>query len=207
MIDILAAAQQAGVIPVLTIARLEQAVPLAQALAAGGLCVIEVTMRTPVALDAIAAIATALPQVLVGAGTILGPADLAAAEAAGARFALSPGASAALLAAALSARIPFIPGAATASEVMVARAAGYRLVKLFPAEQLGGPAMVKAIGAPLPDMMVCPTGGIDAAKAPAYRALPNVACVGGSWMAPAAMVEAGDWSAITALARAAAAGA
>lgn len=203
MIDILVLAKSAGVIPVLTIERLADAVPLARALADGGLPLIEVTLRTSVALEAIAAIAQALPDVTVGAGTILSPADLNAATAAGARFALSPGATPALLEAGRHAAIPFIPGVASASETMVCREQGYRFVKLFPAEQVGGIATLKALGAPLADMMFCPTGGIDAAKAPAYRALANVACVGGSWLTPKSQVDTGDWPAITALARAA----
>lgn len=192
---------RARTMPVLTIARAEDAVPLADALAAGGLTVLEITLRTPAGLGAITAIARALPGVLVGAGTVLTPDDLARAEQAGARFAISPGATPALIEAGARGALPFIPGVATASEAMAARAGGFTALKFFPAETMGGARALAALGAPLADLMFCPTGGVTPGNAPAYRALPNVACVGGSWMAPAALVEARDWAAITALAR------
>lgn len=199
---LVAAARSSGIIAVVTIENVEHAVPMARALVAGGVPLIEITLRTPSALPAIAAIARAVPEALVGAGTVLAAADLAAAQAAGARFALSPGATPAVLAAGAASAIPFVPGTATASEILAAREAGYRFVKLFPAEQLGGPATLKALSAPIADMIFCPTGGIDAARAPAWRSLPCVACVGGSWLTPAALLAAGDWAGITALARA-----
>lgn len=194
--------RRARTMPVLTIANVDDAVPLAEALAEGGLTVLEITLRTPAALDAIAAIARALPRVLVGAGTLLSPADLARAAQAGARFALSPGATPALLAAATASPLPFIPGVATASETMAARDAGFTALKFFPAEQLGGSRALASLGAPLSDLMFCPTGGVTPENAPAYRALANVACVGGSWMAMPALVAARDWAKITELARA-----
>ncbi len=194
--------RRARTMPVLTIADAADAVPLAEALAAGGMTVLEITLRTAAALDAIAAIARALPDVLVGAGTLLSPPDFARAANAGACFALSPGATPALLAAAATSPLPFIPGIATASEAMAARDAGFTALKFFPAEQLGGARALASLGAPMPDLMFCPTGGISAENAPAYRALANVACVGGSWMATPALVAARDWSAITQLARA-----
>jgi len=194
--------RRARTMPVLTIANVDDAVPLAEALAEGGLIVLEITLRTPAALDAIAAIARALPGVLVGAGTLLSPADFARAAQAGARFALSPGATPALLAAATASPLPFIPGVATASEAMAARDAGFTALKFFPAEQLGGSRALASLGAPLSDLMFCPTGGVTPENAPAYRALANVACVGGSWMAMPALVAARDWAKITELARA-----
>lgn len=200
-IDILV---RARTMPVLTIERLEDAVPLAEALAAGGLDVLEITLRTAAGLPAIAAIARALPHLLVGAGTIVSAHDLARAADAGARFALSPGATPALLEAAAGGPLAFIPGIATASEAMAARAAGFTALKFFPAAAGGGPAMLAAFAAPLPDLIFCPTGGISAETAAEWRKLPNVACIGGSWMAPAHLVETADWAAISALARAAA---
>lgn len=194
--------RRARTMPVLTIADAADAVPLAQALAEGGLTVLEITLRTPAALDAIEAIARALPDVLVGAGTLLGPVDFARAADAGARFALSPGATPTLLAAAAASPLPFIPGVATASEAMAARDAGFTALKFFPAEQLGGARALASIGGPLPDLMFCPTGGVTVENAPAYRALANVACVGGSWMATPALIAARDWNRITQLARA-----
>lgn len=194
-------ARATGTIAVVTITDAAQAVSMARALVAGGVPLIEITLRTPEALPAIAAIARDVPEALVGAGTILDTDDLAAAAAAGARFALSPGATPALLAAGAAAPIPFVPGTSTVSEIMAARKAGYRFVKLFPAEALGGPALLKAIAAPVADMLFCPTGGIDAPRACQWRALPNVVCVGGSWLTPAPLLAAGDWPAITQLAR------
>lgn len=192
------------VIPVLKIARLEDAVPLARALARGGLPAIEVTLRTPVALDAIRAIAASVPEAVVGAGTILNPCQFAKAEAAGARFIVSPGFSGELASAAQASAVPLLPGAITPGEIMQAAEAGYSLLKFFPAEQAGGAAFLKALASPFAGIRFCPTGGIEAANASAYLALGNVACVGGSWVAPDAMVTAGKWDDITALAQQAA---
>ncbi len=189
------------VIPVLTIAKLDNAVPLARALVAGGLDVLEVTLRTPVAVDAIAAIRASVPSAIVGAGTLNRPSDFAEAERAGARFGVSPGWSAELAAAARSARYPFLPGIMTPSELIAARLAGFTALKLFPAREAGGVGMLKALAAPFPDVVFCPTGGITRQSAPDYLALPNVACVGGSWVAPADRIAAGDWPAIETLAR------
>jgi len=193
------------VIPVLTIARLEHAVPLARALAAGGLDVLEITLRTPCALEAIAAMRAAVPDAIVGVGTLTRPDDLGDAERAGAQFGVSPGFSPELVAAAREVRYPLLPGIMTPSELMAARLAGFTALKLFPAQQAGGVGMLKALGAPFPDAIFCPTGGITRATAPDYLALPNVSCVGGSWVAPADRVSAADWSGIEALARDAAA--
>jgi len=193
------------VMPVIVLDRVADAVPLARALVAGGIRVLEVTLRTAAALDSIRAIAAEVPDALVGAGTVVTPADLAAAADAGATFAVSPGASPELLRAGRESAIPLLPGVMTPSDVINAIAAGYTAVKLFPAAQAGGIGMLKALAGPFPQMRFCPTGGIDAASAPGFLALPNVACVGGSWLTPAALVRAGDWAAITGLARAAAA--
>jgi 2-dehydro-3-deoxyphosphogluconate aldolase/(4S)-4-hydroxy-2-oxoglutarate aldolase len=193
--------RQVGVVPVLTIDRLEQAVPLARALVEGGLNVLEITLRTGVALEAIREMVRGVPGAVIGAGTVLTPQQGAAAMAHGARFLVSPGMTPRLIEAAEAWPVPFLPGVATASEAMALSDLGYRVLKFFPAEPAGGTAALKAIGAPLADLMFCPTGGIDAAKAPAYLALSNVAAVGGSWVAPAKAVTAGDWAAITALAR------
>lgn len=193
------------VLPVIVIERLQDAVPLARALVAGGVRVLEITLRTPVALDAMAAISAEVPDALVGAGSVMKPADLANARAAGACFALSPGADAALLAAGRESGMPFIPGVMTPSEVIAGLGAGYREFKLFPAAQAGGIGMLKAMAGPFPKLMFCPTGGITQASAPEFLLQPNVACVGGSWLAPASMVKDGDWASITQLARQAAA--
>lgn len=195
----------APVIPVITIAAIEEAVPLARALADNGLPVLEVTLRTDCALDAIARIAAEVPQACVGAGTVLSAGDLAAVERAGARFAISPGVTEALYEAGSAAGIPLIPGIATAGELMRGLERGWRRFKFFPAEASGGFAALKGFAGPLPMARFCPTGGIDAAKAPAYLALPNVACVGGSWMLPADALAARDWTRIGDLAREAAA--
>lgn len=192
----------APVVPVLVIDDLADAVPLAEALVAGGLPVLEVTLRTPVALPAIRAMAQ-VPGAIVGAGTVLGPADVAAARQAGAEFAVSPGATPALLAAAKDEALPLLPGAATASEVMALLGGGYTMAKFFPAGAIGGTAALKSLGGPLPQMAFCPTGGIDAGNAADYLALSNVICVGGSWVAPKAAVLARDWAAIQSLAAAA----
>jgi 2-dehydro-3-deoxyphosphogluconate aldolase/(4S)-4-hydroxy-2-oxoglutarate aldolase len=193
------------VIPVLTIERLEDAAPLAQALVAGGLKVLEVTLRTPVAIEAIALMAAAAPEAIIGAGTVLNGADYDRALAAGARFIVSPGLTEPLIAAAQAAPLPFLPGVATATEVMRGLDAGLTRFKFFPASTSGGAPALKALFGPLGDVRFCPTGGIDASSAPTYLALPNVLCVGGAWVAPADAVAAGDWARITALAKAAAA--
>ena len=195
---------RAPVIAVLTIRRLDDAVPLARALLAGGLGVLEVTMRTPVALAAITRIKTEVAGAVVGAGTVLSPEDLAAARRAGADFLVSPGSTRRLVEAARGQAAPILLGASTASEAMALLAAGFRHQKFFPAEQSGGAACLKALHAPLSDIVFCPTGGITAANAPAYLALPNVACVGASWPAPDAAVQAGAWGEIEAAAREAA---
>lgn len=194
----------APVIPVLVVEDATRAEALARAFVAGGLPVLEVTLRTPAALDAIHAMA-GVPGAVVGAGTLLTPEDVHAAKAAGATFGVSPGATDRLLEACAAADLPLLPGAATASEVMALLEKGYRVQKFFPAEAAGGAPALAAIGAPLPQVSFCPTGGITAALAPDYLKLANVACLGGSWVAPKAMVAAGDWAAITALAAEAAA--
>lgn len=193
------------VVPVLTVEAVEIALPLARALVAGGLSALEITLRTPAALQVIEAIAGEVEHARVGAGTVLTPEQYAAAARAGARFVVSPGATPALLDAAAASPVPFLPGAATASEVMTLLERGHSCLKFFPAEPAGGIAYLKALAAPLPEARFCPTGGIDATIAPQYLALPNVLCVGGSWVAPHDAVAAGDWPKITALARAAAA--
>ena len=195
----------APVIPVLIIERLADAVPLARALCAGGLPVLEVTMRTPVALEAISAMRDAVPEAVVGVGTLTRPVDFAAAEAAGAQFGVSPGLTPELAAAAHHATFPLLPGVMTPSEVIAARLAGFSALKLFPASQAGGLGMLKALASPFGDVLFCPTGGITLETAPEFLALPNVACVGGSWLAPAKLLNAGDWAGIEALARQAAA--
>jgi 2-dehydro-3-deoxyphosphogluconate aldolase / (4S)-4-hydroxy-2-oxoglutarate aldolase len=203
--DIHAILRRAPVIPVLTVAAIEHAVPLARALVRGGLPVLEITLRTPCALAALAAMRDAAPDAIVGVGTLTRPSDLADAERAGAQFGVSPGYAPDLVAAARDVGYPLLPGVMTPSELMAARLAGFTALKLFPAQQAGGAGMVKALGAPFPDVTFCPTGGVTRANAPDYLALPNVACVGGSWVAPADRIAAGDWSAIEALARDAAA--
>ena len=190
----------AVVVPVLTLRDVATAVPLAEALARGGLTVLEITLRTDAALDAIGAIGKALPEVALGAGTVLGRTQLQAAADRGCRFAVSPGATPALLDAAEAVGLPFLPGAATAGEAMALAERGYLRQKLFPAEASGGVAFLKSLGEPLPQVRFCPTGAIDVAKAPSYLALRNVACVGGSWVAPKEAVEAGDWRKVERLA-------
>lgn len=193
------------VMPVVVIDDAAQAEPLARVLLAGGIRTIEITLRTDAALDAIRAIASAAPEMIVGAGTVLNLADLDAAIEAGARYALSPGCTPKLMKAARNAKIPFIPGVATSSEIMRGLDLGYTHFKFFPAEQMGGVAALKAQHGPLPNAKFCPTGGISAEKAPSYLALPNVLCVGGSWIAPADKIKAQDWAAIEAAAKQAAA--
>ena len=195
----------APVIPVLTIANLDDALPLARALASNGLPVLEITLRTACALEAIALIARELPDACVGAGTVLSGKDLDAVTAAGARFAISPGATDSLYRAASANPVPLIPGIATASELMRGMEHGWQRFKFFPAESSGGIAGLRGLGGPFAQVRFCPTGGIDLAKAPAYLALPNVACVGGSWMVPADALAARDWARIGELAREAAA--
>ena len=194
----------APVIPVLSIAHVADAVPLARTLAAAGLPVLEVTLRTDAALGAIRVIREHVPEASVGAGTVLNARDLSAVEAAGATFAIAPGATDALYAAASDARIPLLPGIATASELMHGLELGYQRFKFFPAESSGGVAALRAFAGPFAQAKFCPTGGIDADKAPAYLALPNVITVGGSWMVPAEALAAGDWERIADLARRAA---
>lgn len=189
----------APVIPVLVIDDLAHAQPLAQALVAGGLPALEVTLRTPAALDAIRAMAE-VPGGVVGAGTLLTPADVKAAKAAGAKFGVSPGATDRLIAACEEEGLPLLPGAATASEVMALVERGFTVQKFFPAEQAGGAAYLKSIGSPLPQVRFCPTGGIGLATAPEYLALQNVLCVGGSWVAPKDAVARKDWALVTLLA-------
>lgn len=196
--------RRAPVVPVLAIARAEDAVPLARALVDAGLPVLEVTLRTPAALGAIEAIRLAVPEAVVGAGTVLGARDLTAVEAAGAVFAISPGATDALYAAAGRSTLLFLPGIATASELMLGLERGYRCFKFFPAESSGGTATLRSLAGPFPQAKFCPTGGIDAAKASSYLALPNVVTVGGSWMVPNDALAACDWGRIEALAREAA---
>lgn len=196
---------RAPVIPVLTIERIEDAIPLARALSDNGLPVLEVTLRSACAVDAIALIARELADACVGAGTVLNARDLDAVAQAGARFAISPGATDSLYRAAAECPVPLIPGIATASELMRGLEHGWQRFKFFPAESSGGISALKGFAGPFAQVRFCPTGGIDAAKAPAYLALPNVACVGGSWMLPADALAASDWARIGGLARAAAA--
>ncbi|MGQ7793338.1 bifunctional 4-hydroxy-2-oxoglutarate aldolase/2-dehydro-3-deoxy-phosphogluconate aldolase [Faunimonas sp. B44] len=193
----------APVIPVVVLEDALAAVPMARALVAGGLPAIEVTLRTAAAMDAIRAIAAEVEGAIVGAGTVLGEAQFAEAEKAGARFAVSPGATPALLYAAGEAGIPLMPGAATASEAMALFDEGFGILKFFPAEPAGGRAFLAALAQPLPAIRFCPTGGITAESAPAYLALPNVVCVGGSWVVPKEAVAGGDWKRIERLARSA----
>ena len=193
------------VVPVLTIDDAKKAVPLAQALVAGGLPAIEVTLRTGAAIEAIRLIAQNVPGAIVGVGTVTKPSDVEAAIRAGARYLVSPGTPAELARALAAARVPSIPGCATASEAMALADLGFQVLKFFPAEAGGGIGWLKSIGGPLPDLRFCPTGGIDMKNAAAYLALPNVVAVGGSWVAPAAAVAAGDFGRVTTLAREAAA--
>jgi len=192
------------VIPVVTIAKLSDAVPLAKAMVEGGLSVLEITLRTDCAVEAISKIAREVEGSLVGAGTVLDADQLARVEKAGARFAVSPGATERLLDAAAQSRVPLLPGAATAGEAMRLLERGYRLMKFFPAVPAGGIGYLSALASPLPEVRFCPTGGITAETAPAFLALKNVVCVGGSWMLPPAAIQAGDWTRIAELSRAAA---
>jgi 2-dehydro-3-deoxyphosphogluconate aldolase/(4S)-4-hydroxy-2-oxoglutarate aldolase len=189
------------VIPVIVIQRVEDAVPLARALVEGGVKVLEVTMRTAAALPAIEAIARAVPEAVVGAGTLRVPADAKAAKDAGSLFAVSPGYTEAMGAACRAVGLPLLPGVATASEVMRAQADGLTFLKFFPAMQAGGIPMLKALHGPFPDIVFCPTGGITVETAPQVLALPNVVVCGGSWLTPQDAVDAKDWARITQLAR------
>lgn len=192
----------APVVPVITVHSVADAVPLAKALVAGGLPALEVTLRTPVALDAISEMAK-VEGAIAGAGTLITADDVKRAKDAGATFGVSPGATDALLDAVLDLDLPTLPGAATASEAMALAARGFTIQKFFPAGAAGGAPFLKGLGAPLPQIQFCPTGGVSLANAPEYLALPNVICVGGSWVVPDDLIKAGDWDGITALARAA----
>lgn len=196
--------QRAPVLPVLVIEQLEHALPLARTLVAAGLPVLEVTLRSRIAVEAIRRIVAEVEGAIVGAGTVLNAADLDAVARAGAAFAISPGATPTLLAAAGQHGLPFLPGVATASEVMAGLEQGLSCFKLFPAAALGGTKLLNAWAGPFPQARFCPTGGIDGTSASAYLALPNVLTVGGSWMVPAARLAAGDWTGIGVLARVAA---
>jgi 2-dehydro-3-deoxyphosphogluconate aldolase/(4S)-4-hydroxy-2-oxoglutarate aldolase len=201
--DPTALVSQTPVIPVLTIERTADTVPLVRALVAGGLRVIEVTLRTKMAIDAIKAIVAEVPDCIVGAGTVTRPADIAAAIAAGSKYLVSPGTPPELAAALADASVPVLPGCATVSEAMALSGRGFKVLKFFPAEASGGIAWLKSIGAPLPDIKFCPTGGIDSRNAAAYLTCPNVLAVGGSWVAPKDALASGDFARITELARAA----
>ena len=188
------------VLPVVVVDDVATAVPLARALADGGLPAVELTLRTPAALDAIRAIAAEVPEVLIGAGTVTTPEQAEAAAAAGARFLVSPGCTPRLLAGMRETGLPFLPGTATVSEVLAVLEAGLTEMKFFPAAVAGGTPYLKAVGGPLPQARFCPTGGITAATAPEYLALPNVGCVGGTWITPADAVASGDWERVAKLA-------
>lgn len=202
LIDIMRASP---VIPVIAIDDIHHAVPMAKALVAGGIRVLEVTLRTAHGLDAIRAIAEQVPDAIVGVGTLTQPEEFAAAREAGAVFGVSPGLTPALIRAAKSSGLPLLPGTMTPSEIMAAREAGFLQLKLFPAVPAGGVGMLNAIAGPLGDVMFCPTGGISQESAAQFLACKNVACVGGSWLTPKEALQAGDWNRITALARAASA--
>jgi 2-dehydro-3-deoxyphosphogluconate aldolase / (4S)-4-hydroxy-2-oxoglutarate aldolase len=191
----------APVIPVITIERVEDAVPLARALVSGGLRLLEITLRTAAGRDAAAAIVAEVPEAVVGIGTVLTPQDLAGSRELGARFALSPGATPELLDAAAASDLPFMPGVATASELMAALARGFDIVKFFPAVPAGGVAALKALGGPFPQVRFCPTGGVSEDNAAEWLALPNVVVVGGSWLTPASEIRGGAWDRITERAR------
>lgn len=195
--------QDAPVIPVIVLNDVAHAVPMARALVAGGIRMLEVTLRTPQALACMAAIAREVPQAVVGAGTVRSAADAAAAAQAGAQFAVSPGYTRAVGQACRDQGLPLLPGVATGSEIMMAQEDGYTALKFFPALQAGGPAMLKAWSGPFWDVQFCPTGGVTPGNAAEFLSLPNVACVGGSWLVPADALAQGDWARIEALARAA----
>lgn len=189
------------ILPVLVVDSVTQAVALTEALRAGGMLAVEVTLRTQVALSAMREIKLSFPDILLGAGTVNTPADMEAAAEAGADFAVSPGLTRLLAEQARSMRMPFLPGVSTASEVLGGMELGYDCFKFFPASAAGGPALLRALAGPFPGISFCPTGGIDMNNAADYLALPNVLCVGGSWMAGRAQVDAGDWQLITAQAQ------
>ena len=193
--------QDAPVIPVIVLHDVKHAVGLARALVAGGIRMLEVTLRTPEALACIEAIAREVPEAVAGVGTVRSAAEVQACIRAGARFAVSPGYTHAVGQACRDAGLPLLPGVATGSEIMAAQEDGYKELKFFPAMQAGGPAMLKAWGGPFTDVKFCPTGGVTLANAAEFLALPNVACVGGSWLTPADAVAQGDWARITTLAR------
>jgi 2-dehydro-3-deoxyphosphogluconate aldolase/(4S)-4-hydroxy-2-oxoglutarate aldolase len=197
--------QDAPVIPVIVLSAVEQAVPMARALVAGGIRMLEVTLRTRVALACIEAIAREVPEAVIGAGTVRSAADAQAAALAGARFAVSPGYTHAVGKACHDLGLALLPGVATGSEIMMAQEDGYTALKFFPAMQAGGTAMLKAWGGPFNDVKFCPTGGVTPQNAAEFLALPNVACVGGSWIAPADALAAGDWARVQRLAAEAAA--
>lgn len=205
MKTILEIMRTSAVIPVIAIDKLEHAVPLAKALVAGGIRVLEVTLRTEHGLPAIRAIAEQVPDAIVGVGTLTSPEEFAASRDAGAVFGVSPGLTSALIAAAKSSGLPLLPGVMTPSEVMAAREAGFQQLKLFPAVPAGGIGMLNALAGPLADVTFCPTGGISQETAIQFLACKNVACVGGSWLTPKNAIEIGDWAKITALASAASA--
>ncbi|MEU1477988.1 bifunctional 4-hydroxy-2-oxoglutarate aldolase/2-dehydro-3-deoxy-phosphogluconate aldolase [Streptomyces sp. NPDC005760] len=194
----------APVVPVVVLQDAADAVPLARALVAGGLPAIEVTLRTPAALDAVRAISEGVPDAVVGAGTVITPEQVTESVAAGARFLVSPGWTDVLLEAMRGAGVPFLPGVSTTSEVVALLERGVREMKFFPAEAAGGTAYLKSLSGPLPQARFCPTGGIGARNAPEYLALPNVGCVGGTWMLPADAIAARDWGRVEKLAREAA---
>ncbi len=189
------------IIPVITLDRVADAVPLARALVAGGIRALEITLRTPAAVGGARAIIAEVPEAIVGLGTVLTPADLALCVELGAQFAVSPGATPRLLAAAQTSMVPLLPGIATASELMAALDHGIETVKFFPAVPAGGIPALKALAGPFPQVRFCPTGGISATTAPAWLALPNVLAIGGSWLCPPDNIRAGDWVGITAIAR------
>jgi 2-dehydro-3-deoxyphosphogluconate aldolase/(4S)-4-hydroxy-2-oxoglutarate aldolase len=203
--NVLELMQVGPVIPVIALEDAAQAVPLARALVTGGVRVLEVTLRTPAGLAAIRAIAQDVPDAIVGVGTVTRPEQVAAALDAGARFAVTPGLTPALIDAARQSGLPLLPGVMTPSELIAAQAAGFFQLKLFPAQQAGGIGMLAALHGPFPDAVFCPTGGVTVETAPDFLALPNVVCVGGSWLTPRAALAANDWDAITHLARHAAA--
>jgi 2-dehydro-3-deoxyphosphogluconate aldolase/(4S)-4-hydroxy-2-oxoglutarate aldolase len=194
----------AAVMPVIVLDDVAQAVPLAHALVAGGIRVLEVTLRTQAGLESVRAIAKSVPDAIIGVGTVTRPEQFIEAKEAGAMFAVTPGLTDALIEGARAAGLPLLPGVMTPSEVIAARAAGFDALKLFPAEQAGGLGMLKALAGPFPDVLFCPTGGVTLATAPQFLALANVACVGGSWIVPKDKIVAGNWGAITELARQAA---
>jgi 2-dehydro-3-deoxyphosphogluconate aldolase / (4S)-4-hydroxy-2-oxoglutarate aldolase len=193
--------RRSPVIPVLTVKDVEDALVQARALIAGGLTVLEITLRTPAAMAAVTALATTFPDAFIGVGTIVAPDQIKTATDAGARFLVSPGMTPRLLEAAVLSPVPFLPGAATASEALALRERGFQALKFFPAEPAGGARYLASLAGPLPDLIFCPTGGIDAQKAGNYLALPNVACVGGSWMVAPGLLTAHDFGKVEQLAR------